>query len=238
MVSSTIKPHFDAAGFTCPHCNVYAKQIFEDTYVSKSDLFYSRLEKIYSAIVDDLYLLHNSRVVHEISISFCEHCHKYCIWVNKELVYPESTVAPLPCEDMPSDVKEDFLEARSVVMKSPRSAAALLRLSLQKLMPHLGMKGKNLDEDIRELCCQGISKELQEALDVVRVIGNESVHPGELDMRDDFKTALLLFDTLNWVVESTISPRKRTKDLLQNKIPKSKLANIENRGMLSQKKIN
>lgn len=103
-------------------------------------------------------------------------------------------------------------------------------------MPHLGMEGKNLDRDIKELCNQGISRQIQEALDVVRLIGNESVHPGELDMRDDLETALLLFEILNWIVGSTISPRKKTKSLLSNKIPKSKLTNIENRSFSNNKK--
>lgn len=149
--------------------------------------------------------------------------------MKDSLVYPVRTIAPEPVEHMPNDVKADFLEARLVVQTSPRSAAALLRLALQKLMPHLGMDGKNINTDIAELTNRGLSSELQTALDVVRVIGNESVHPGELDMRDDVETALMLFNILNWVVESTISPQKMTDELLNNKVPKSKVAHIKSR---------
>ena len=45
---------------------------------------------------------------------------------------------------MPDDVKEDFMEAAKVVELSPRSSAALLRLSLQKLMKHLDCDGKKV----------------------------------------------------------------------------------------------
>jgi len=225
-------------GFTCPHCNVYAKQIFQIVYILEQNHYYGRLQKVWDALVDDYYVVDRTKRVSNLSISTCEHCNKYCVWVDKKLVSPELSVAPFPSVDMPKNVKEDFLEARLVVQKSPRSAAALLRLALQKLMPHLGMKGINLNNDINELCQCGISKEIQEALDVVRVIGNESVHPGELDMRDDLETALLLFDIVNWIVDSTISPKKKTKNLMLNKVPKSKLANIENRNVGIQDKIN
>lgn len=233
-----VKPKYNAVGFTCPHCNVYAKQIFEVAYKLDSNRYYNKLEKLWAVLEDNFFLPRDTSKVDNLSISFCEHCNKYCVWVDKVLVYPNQTIAPLPSKDMPDNVKEDFLEARLVVQKSPRSSAALLRLALQKLMPHLGMKGNNLNSDINELCQRGISKEIQEALDVVRVIGNESVHPGELDMRDDLETALLLFDIVNWIVDSTISPKKKTKNLLSNKIPKSKLTNIENRNFTFQKKSN
>lgn len=58
------------------------------------------------------------------------------------MIYPGVSSAPLAAADMPEDVKRDFNEAREVVGKSPRSAAALLRLSIQKLCIYLGQPGK------------------------------------------------------------------------------------------------
>lgn len=182
-----------------------------------------------AALFNDEFLMDWARRINTLSISKCDHCGLFSLWVRDSLVYPARTVAPLPVEDMPDDVKEDFLEARLVLQTSPRSAAALLRLALQKLMPHLGMGGKNINDDINKLSKNGLSSELQQALDVVRVIGNESVHPGELDMRDDVDTALMLFNILNWIVESILSPNKMTEKLLNNKVPKSKAENILNR---------
>ncbi|WP_424033423.1 DUF4145 domain-containing protein [Methylocella sp.] len=49
---------------------------------------------------------------------------------------------------------------------------------MQKLCVELGEKGKNIDDDIANLVKKGLSPELQQALDILRVIGNEAVHHG------------------------------------------------------------
>jgi hypothetical protein len=46
---------------------------------------------------------------------------------------------------------------------------------------------------------------VQQALDVVRVVGNNAVHPGELDLKDDRETADRLFDLVNLIVDVMIS---------------------------------
>jgi hypothetical protein len=63
--------------------------------------------------------------------------------------------------------------------------------------------------------------EIQEALDSLRVIGNESVHPGELNMKDDTKTALYLFDILNFIVDTMIVQPKKRKEIFE-RLPSSK----------------
>jgi hypothetical protein len=110
---------------------------------------------------------------------------------------------------MPDDVRADFEEARQVVDGSPRSAACLLRLSMQKLCRHLGQPGKSIDKDIRALVRSGLPVSVQQALDVVRVVGEKAVRPGELDPRDDRQTALAMFALVNIVVEKMIAEPAR-----------------------------
>src|SRR4051812_34965142 len=101
-------------------------------------------------------------------------------------------------------------------MRRPRGAAALLRLSIQKLCKQLGEKGKNIDEDIASLVSKGLNPRLQRSLDIVRVIGNEAVHPGTLDLRDDKETALKLFGLVNLIVDAMISQPKREDELYED----------------------
>jgi hypothetical protein len=63
---------------------------------------------------------------------------------------------------------------------SPRGAAVLLRLAIHKLCKHLGESGENLYDDIASLVEKGLSPTIQKYLDVVRVIGNEAVHHGNI----------------------------------------------------------
>jgi len=49
----------------------------------------------------------------------------------------------------------------------------------------LGQKGENLNADIGDLVKAGLRIQVQRSLDIVRVVGNNQVHPGTLDVRDD-----------------------------------------------------
>ncbi len=114
---------------------------------------------------------------------------------------------------MPQDIRRDYDEAGSILNLSLRGAAALLRLAIQKLCKELGQPGENINADIAALVANGLHPMLQKALDTVRVVGNDAVHPGQIDLRDDRATAESLFRLVNMIVEKTISEPKHVEAL-------------------------
>lgn len=251
-----VKPSYKRDEFNCPYpnCNVYAHQewnriihynhsevnslpSYEERDMSKdrspSDkVRYSKEVGASCAVLSPQYPAQNyvptTTEVEYASLSRCSHCKKYAFWIKDKMIYPVVSLAPIPSDDMPEDVKADYLEAASIVEASPRASSALLRLALQKLMPHIGEKGKKIDEDIVSLVKKGLPVEIQQSLDCVRVIGNESVHPGELDLKDDKETAYSLFCLLNFIIYNRITKLKEI-NALYSKLPQKKLDGINNR---------
>jgi hypothetical protein len=114
---------------------------------------------------------------------------------------------------MPEAVRPEYDEARAVSAVSPRSAAALLRLVIQKLLIGLGLPGKNINDDIGRLVQRGLPEKIQQALDSVRVIGNNAVHPGVLSDDDLSNVANSLFFLVNFIVEQQIAQPRKVADL-------------------------
>lgn len=169
-----------------------------------------------------------SSSVENLHISECYNCHKIAVWVNERLVFPEHKTAPQPNADLPDHIIRDYEEARSIVDLSPRATAALLRLSIQKLCAHLGESGKDINSDIKNLVAKGLNPIVQQSLDIVRVIGNESVHPGTIDLNDDRETAIRLFDLVNAIADQMISHPKKVREMY-GKLPEAKRKAIEER---------
>jgi hypothetical protein len=152
---------------------------------------------------------------------FCIHCKSMSIWHKEQMIVPDGGSAPKPHCDMPEDLQSDFNEARSIAAKSPRGAAALLRLVIQKLMVDLGESGKDINADIGNLVKKGLSPLVQKALDTVRVVGNECVHPGTMDLKDDRETAQALLQLVNIIIEEMIT-KPNAVAALYSSLPKPK----------------
>ncbi len=101
-------------------------------------------------------------------------------------------------------------------------------MCVQKLCVHLGEKGKNIDDDIGSLVKKGLNPLVQKSLDIVRVIGNEAVHPGRIDLKDDRDTAMTLLGILNAIADQMISHPK-TVETMYEKLPETKREAIERR---------
>ncbi|HYT44214.1 MAG TPA: DUF4145 domain-containing protein [Methylomirabilota bacterium] len=199
---------FQHTAFNCPYCDVYAHQIWSGVVRFTSEGLEIDFE--------------------DVSVSVCQRCKHRAIWVNKNLIYPESNTAPLPNPDMPQDIQDDYYEAASISAKSPRGATALLRLAIQKLCVHLGQTGKDLNSDIANLVKDGLPVQIQKALDIVRVIGNNAVHPGVIDLKDDQETVNTLFNLINHIVQNRITQPKEI-DALYETLPEEARTAIDKR---------
>ncbi len=124
------------------------------------------------------------------------------------MIFPSDCSAPKPEEDMPDGIKADYEEARLVFSHSPRAAAALLRLCVQKLCEELLGKSGKIHNQIGELVELGLPNRLLKAFDTIRIFGNESVHPGTVNLNDSPEVALALFTLLNMSVRHCITEEK------------------------------
>jgi hypothetical protein len=161
-------------------------------------------------------------------LSRCYHCQEIAVWRHDRLVWPIAHEAPAANSDIPADVRADYDEAAKIVQLSPRGAAGLLRLAIQKLCLALGQSGKDLNQDIANLVVLGLDGRIQRALDIVRVIGNNAVHPGQIDLRDDTATAMQLFSLVNLIADRMITEPK-TIESMYAKLPDGAREQIEAR---------
>jgi hypothetical protein len=166
--------------------------------------------------------------LYNVNVSECFNCRRDSIWVYDKLLYPHKGEVLPANPDMPDDIRRDYDEAGSILDQSPRGAAALIRLAIQKLCKELGQPGKNINDDIKALVAAGLDSRVQKALDAVRVIGNSAVHPGQIDLRDDRLTAETLFRLLNLIVDKTISEPKHVQEVYGS-LPASVLKAISER---------
>jgi hypothetical protein len=199
-----VPPSLSGEAYTCPHCAVYS--LFQGTEYDTNEWGRG----------------------HTITLRECRCCFKLVLWLDDLLLYPDMHTAPPPNGDLSAAVQADYLEAASIVSRSPRGAAALLRLCIQNICKELGGAGKKVNDDIGKLVDNGLPVRIQQALDIVRVVGNNAVHPGELDIRDDKETAMRLFTLVNMVADVMISQPKAIAEMYES-LPEGARQAIEKR---------
>ncbi len=206
MTDKYVMPGYGKNAFHCPHCSVYARQ----EWSTLSDL----------------------RRGPSVECSTCTHCDGNIQWYSEEQIWPRSAIGPRPNEDLGEDIISLYDEARDVGSLSPRSAAALLRLCAEMLVSRLcqeaNINHKDLNDDIAKLVQNGLPVRIQQALDTLRVTGNEAVHPGQIDFEDDSGTVQSLFEFLNLIAHDRITQPKEIADRY-SKLPQAKLRGIEDR---------
>jgi hypothetical protein len=128
-----------------------AKVIEDEQERKRFIVFIGRLKKNVLTYMYVLYANLDWEFVNFFVSSCYSCCDAFTVWVEDKIVYPVSHSVVESHEMMPASVKADFIEAGSIVDLSPRGAAALARLCIQKLMKELGESGDKLNGDIAAL---------------------------------------------------------------------------------------
>lgn len=208
-------PTFKKRQFHCPHsnCEVYSKQYWSHLAVHRMHV------GTLSGLSD-----FSENLNREWIISKCDHCRQYIIWYKGKIIFPKIIPVSNPNEDLTDEIKSDYLEAAMIFNDSPKASAALIRLALQKLMIQLDEKGKNIFDDIGKLVKKGLNPNIQKSLDILRITGNNAVHPGEINLEDEPEKVLKLFDLVNIIAEKMISEPKEIDSLYEDLPEKAKEA--------------
>lgn len=212
MNNKYIAPDKNLDSFTCPHCQTFSLMLFES----------HKFQEDINALSPQTYFKNI------LYIARCCSCGKKIVWIDNEYIYP-NIIAEEVNPDLPESVKQLYNEAGLIYNQSPRAACALLRLAIEKLCHELGETADKINDNIAALVKKGLSPKVQKALDLVRVVGNNAVHPGKIAFDvDDITTAKSLMRLVNMIGQIMITDPKDI-DNMYSQLPESTKKSIERR---------
>jgi hypothetical protein len=238
---------FGAEKSICPHCGVVSQQNWfmehwaSEVAVEILDNYYYNYRKgirDYAQEYIEKFLVGGKKVMlneldkfipSRFAVSTCISCSDIALWIDEEIVFPRKMQIDEPNDDLNDEIKAIYSEAAQILLQSPKGAAALLRLALQRLLLQLGKEGKNINNDIKSLVSEGLSPTIQQALDIMRVVGNNAVHPGQIDFEDNKNVALQLFKILNLIAYEMITKPNEMAKLYEDIIPEETKEHIRQR---------
>ena len=145
-----------------------------------------------------------TRDVQNASISFCFNCNEMCLWVGDQLVWPKGVAGGSePKLHAAPDVRRDHEEASQTLEASPRGAAELLRVAIQKLCKELGGSGESAKNDLASFAQEDVDARVHKVLDAIRIIESNAVRSGQIG-GGDRATAETLSGLVNLICEKMI----------------------------------
>lgn len=164
-------PYSPESNGKCPHCRAIV--CFDEPYQIRAGALTVRPVYLRTGINDVVY----------VYSSKCPNCKKPIVAAqiteggktSFRLVHPFNVVRPVS-NDVPTEIRNDFLEAAAVLSTSEKASAALSRRCLQNLLTDVGYRQKDLNDQI-EQAIKDLPKRLGENLDAIRTIGNFAAHP-------------------------------------------------------------
>src|SRR4051812_46879512 len=109
--------------YSCPHCGALSHQTWLAAWAknytgnAKPALnltanMVTSTTSVHRKIMTSVMKTESANIaVGNVFFSVCYSCKEYAVWFADQLIHPNSSTVVLPHEDMPDDIKADFLEA-------------------------------------------------------------------------------------------------------------------------------
>lgn len=133
-------------------------------------------------------------------------------WYAPKFMYPGAPLAAIP-EDTPSEVEEALKSSFSLFWGDAASCAAKLRLSVERILDHLGIPSGNLASRIEGL--KTSHPDHAEVFDALRHVGNVGAHKGQVGREEILDAYEIYQDRLADIFGGR---RTRLKELAQRLI--------------------
>ena len=193
MANQKEKPAHLETAFKCPICGVYSSQKWCEMYAEEN--------------TDDFFHLG------KYMLCTCLYCNQKSIWYKKNMVLPPIGEVPPPNHDLRDDIKEDYNEARNILVYSPRAACAILRLAIDKLMTQVGFDKYQVTKNKKDSGENNLNNKLGRTLERLSMKGKTQIEAGKIDSTDDKAVAMGLFELINLITELKISQSNKINQL-------------------------
>jgi Domain of unknown function (DUF4145) len=225
-------PAIDQLSFNCPHCHALARQfwfsVHADPLKADEKPLVAPAETLKALTLGDVeederdrkmkwaermvsgrpflevHRQFRNRDVQNVSISYCFNCNEMCLWVCDQLVWPKRVESPEPKLQALPDVRRDDDEASQTLDASPRGAAALLRLALDKVCKELGESRESPKDDMASFVQEDVDARAQKVLEAMCIIESNATPPGQIGVGDNRAAAETLSGLVNLICEKMI----------------------------------
>jgi hypothetical protein len=236
-----VSPAIDQIAFNCPHCDALARQFWFSVHADplKADekplvataetvktLTFGNNEEAErdrklkwaeqmasSRPFLEVHREFRSRDVQNVSISYCFNCNEMCLWVYDQLIWPRREGFPEPKLHVPPNVRRESEEASQTLEASPRGAAALLRIAIEKLCKELGVSGESPTDDIAFFVREDVDARVQKVLGAAQIIESNAMRPGQIGLGEDRATAETLSGLVNLICEKMIMEPRHLQEV-------------------------
>lgn len=214
----TTEPTHGAPSFDCPHCDAHSQQTWATTVgyedeqnasvqwntIDRSECYSCKQETIW----------HAERKYATSTPGFGAP-HSWMAW---QILWPRKKPGMPAHERMPEHLRSLYDEARAVSDLSPRAAAALLRLLTEALLREVAEDptGKPFDLIGKLVREKQLDEQTRMLADYLRITGNNSVHPGQIDEGEDEdaqKRVAMMFPFINSLVQRLIADPAEINEL-------------------------
>ena len=205
-----LKPEFYSNTFKCPHCKVVSQQRWDSITT-----FHVKGHNYVKGEIN----IQTRKDGKNFHMSICDRCSIPSFWLEEDMIYPISNPYPEPNDDLSEQAKIMYNKAASVATICSEAACAMLRKVLEIMLNDIGKSG-TIYKMIGDLKKEGLDDDLVDDLNIVRVIGNQAVHPGTIDFNDTVEVDML-FELINDLSDVLITKPKTRKERRNKYLNKS-----------------